>query len=168
MKIKSKKPSKQRKFLYDAPLHVRKGLVSAHLSKELRQQYKRRALPVRKGDEVQIVRGKYADKTGKISRVDLKEYKIYIEGVTRKRTVGTDVQVPMRPSNLKLINLNLDDKFRKKILQRKEGVKFEKEVKKETEVKNESKEAVGAPVLESAKESKEVGSKPQTRSAQKV
>ena len=32
---KSKQPRKQRKFLYNAPLHVRRKIMSAHLSKEL-------------------------------------------------------------------------------------------------------------------------------------
>lgn len=116
---KSKKPRKQRKFLYTAPLHIRRKFMAAHLSKELRDKYKRRSLPVRKGDEVKIMRGEFAGKTGKVSRVDLRKYKVYVEGITRKRTVGTTVQVPIHPSNLLLINLNLDDKRRVKILQRK-------------------------------------------------
>jgi len=35
----SKKPSKQRKALYQAPLHKRQKLVAAHLSKELRKAF---------------------------------------------------------------------------------------------------------------------------------
>jgi len=117
--IESSKPRKQRKFRYTAPLHIRRKLVSAHLSKELREKYKRRAIPIRKGDEVEIMRGKFKKKTGKILRVDLKEYKVYIEGMTRKRTVGTEAQVAFHPSNLRILNLNLDDKYRNKIFERK-------------------------------------------------
>ena len=116
---KSKKPRKQRKFLYKAPLHLRRKMLSAHLSKELREKYKRRSLPVRKGDEVEIMRGEFKGKRGKIARVDLKNYKVYIEGITRKKTTGELVQVPIHPSNLKLISLNLEDEKRKKILERK-------------------------------------------------
>ena len=155
---KSKKPSKQRKFLYNAPLHLRKKLVSAHLAKDLRKQFKRRSLSVRKGDEVEIMRGEYAGKTGKVSKVDLKKYKIYIEGITSKRTVGTDVQIPIHPSNLEITNLNLDDEFRRKILQRK-GIKVEKPKEKEVKENVKAKEAAGTPVLESTKEAEEVGSK---------
>lgn len=155
---KSKKPNKQRKFLYTAPLHLRKKLVSAHLAKDLRKQFKRRSLSVRKGDEVEIMRGEYAGKTGKVSKVDLKKYKVYIEGITSKRTVGTDVQIPMHPSNLEITNLNLDDEFRRKILQRK-GIKVEKPKEKEVKENVEAKEAAGTPILESAKEAEEVGSK---------
>lgn len=115
---KSSKPRKQRKFLFTAPLHLRRRFMSSHLSKELRGKYKRRSLPVRKGDEVEIMRGSFKDKKGKITRVDIKKYKVYVEGATRRRTTGVDVQVPIHPSNLKIINLNLEDKRRVKILER--------------------------------------------------
>ncbi|MEM5829619.1 MAG: 50S ribosomal protein L24 [Candidatus Aenigmatarchaeota archaeon] len=116
---KSKKARKQRKFLLTAPLHVRRKMMAAHLSKELREKYKRRSLPVRKGDEVEIMVGAFKGKRGKISKVDLKNYKVYIEGVTRKKTTGAEVQVPIHPSNLKIISLNLDDKKRVEMLERK-------------------------------------------------
>ncbi len=116
---KSKKPRKQRKFLYEAPLHMRRKMMAAHLSKELREKYKTRSLPVRKGDEVEIMRGEFKKKRGKVTKVDLKKYKVYVEGITRKRTDGTERLVPIHPSNLKIINLNLEDKRRVKILERK-------------------------------------------------
>ncbi|HID17194.1 TPA: 50S ribosomal protein L24, partial [Candidatus Bathyarchaeota archaeon] len=47
MRIKSSKPSKQRKAFYNAPAHLRRKLVSAPLSKELREKYGVRAIPVR-------------------------------------------------------------------------------------------------------------------------
>lgn len=119
MKIKSKKPGKQRKFLYTAPLHIRRKLVSSHLSKELKEKYKTRSLPVRKGDEVEIMRGGFKKRKGRISKINLEKYKVYIEGVTRKKTDGTERQVPIHPSNLRIISLNLDDKRRVKILERK-------------------------------------------------
>ncbi|MEK6909687.1 MAG: 50S ribosomal protein L24 [Candidatus Aenigmatarchaeota archaeon] len=120
---KSSKPRKQRKFLYTAPLHLRREILSTHLSKELREKYKRRALALRKGDEIQIMRGKFKGKTGKVARVNYKKYRVYVEGITRKRTVGTEAQVSLHPSKLKIVNLNLDDKMRQKILERK-GIKI--------------------------------------------
>jgi len=115
---KSKKPRKQRKFLYEAPLHLRRKMISAHLSKELRGKYKTRSLPLRKGDEVEIMRGEFKKRKGKVLRIDTKNYKVYIEGITRKRTDGTERLVPIHPSNLKIINLNLEDKRRVEILER--------------------------------------------------
>ena len=119
---KSKKPRKQRKFLYTAPIHLKRKMLASHLSKALREKYKKRSMPVRKGDEVLIMRGKFKGKTGKISRIDLKKQRVYIDGVSRKRTVGTVVLVPIPPSNLQITNLTLDDKRRVKIVERK-GVK---------------------------------------------
>jgi large subunit ribosomal protein L24 len=120
---KSKKPRKQRKFLFKAPLHLRRKILAAHLSKELREKYKRRSLPVRIGDEVEIMRGEFKKKRGKIAKVDLKKYRVYIEGITRKTSTGTERLVPIHPSNLRIVNLNLTDKRRIKILERK-GVKI--------------------------------------------
>lgn len=115
----SKKARKQRKFLFNAPLHIRRKIMSAHLSKELRAKYNTRSLPARKGDEVQIMRGEFKGKSGKISRVDLKRYKIYIDGIKRKTTTGIERLVPIHSSNLKIVNLNLDDKRRSEVLKRK-------------------------------------------------
>ncbi len=119
MRPKSSKARKQRKFLFTAPLHLRRKMMAAHLFKELREKYKTRSLSVRKGDEVEIMRGKFKKRRGKITRVDLKKYRVYIEGITRKRTDGTERLVPIHSSNLKIINLNLEDKRRVKILERK-------------------------------------------------
>lgn len=115
----SKKPTKQRKFLFTAPLHLRRKMVASHLSKDLRAKYKTRSLPIRKGDEVLIMRGKFKKKTGKITKVDPKKYKVYIEGIMVRRTDGTERQAPIHPSNLMIMNLNLDDKRRVKIIERK-------------------------------------------------
>ena len=116
--MKSKKPKKQRKALYKAPLHRKQKLIHAHLSKPLIKQYTKRSLGLRKGDEVKIVRGDFRGKTGKISRVDLKKLKIYIEGIKRKKTTGEDANVPFHPSNIIITNPNMDDKMRKRIIQR--------------------------------------------------
>ncbi|MBS1194889.1 MAG: ribosomal protein L24p/L26e, archaeal/eukaryotic, partial [Methanomicrobia archaeon] len=47
---RSIQPRKQRKARYTAPLHIKGKFLSATLSKELREQYKRRSLRVVKGD----------------------------------------------------------------------------------------------------------------------
>jgi large subunit ribosomal protein L24 len=128
--MESKQPRKQRKFLFEAPLHIRRKILSAHFSKELRQKYGTRSFPVRKGDEVEIMRGKFKKRKGKISRVDYNKYKIYVEGVTAKRTTGTDYQVPIHPSKVRIINLVLEDKKRVKALERKMKKEIKHEAKK--------------------------------------
>jgi len=117
-KLKSKKPSKQRKAFYQMPLHKKHKLLAAHLSKELRNQWKRRSLPVRKGDEVKVMRGKFKGTTGKISKIDLKRLKVYIDNVKRKKVSGEEVHIPIHPSKLLITNPNMDDPKRKEIIER--------------------------------------------------
>ena len=119
MKIKTKKPSKQRKLLYNAPYHVRGKIMAAPLSEELRKEYGCRSLPIRSGDTVRILRGDYKDYEGRVTRVDRKKYRVYVDGVTREKADGTTVPVPIHHSKVEIIKLNMDDKWRKKILERK-------------------------------------------------
>lgn len=105
-KAKKVRPRTVRKAFLQAPLHVRKKFVSAHLSEELRKKLKRRSMPVRKGDKVKIMRGTYKGKEGKVAKVDLKKVAIYIEGVTRRKIRGgKEVFVPIHPSNVLIIEL---------------------------------------------------------------
>jgi large subunit ribosomal protein L24 len=116
--VNSKKPSKQRKMLYRAPPHRRAKVMSANLSPELRGKYGRRSLPVRVGDTVKIMRGDFTGIEGKISSVDRTSYRVYIDGVTREKVSGDNVKVPIHPSNLMIVGLNLEDKWRVKALER--------------------------------------------------
>ena len=120
------KPTKQRKMLYQAPDHVRHKLLAAHLSPELRASHLIRSLPVRSGDTVRVMRGDHKSVEGKITRVDLKKYRIYVEGLTREKVDGTTIFVPIHPSKVLITRLNLDDKWRKEILDTKMKTKKEK------------------------------------------
>ncbi len=115
----SSKPRKQRKRHFNAPLHIRQKKMAATLSKELREKYKRRSFPVRKGDTVKILRGDFAGVEGKIVEVDLKKYRVYIDKVKRRKTNGEEVLVPIHPSNLMITELNLEDVKRKERLEQK-------------------------------------------------
>jgi len=116
-KITSKKPSKQRKYFFNAPLHKRVKIMSVHLSKELREKYKVRAVPIRKGDKVRVVRGDAKGMEGKVIRVDRKRYFVYIEGITREKQSGETVHIPIHYSNLIITELDLSDKWRKRKLE---------------------------------------------------
>lgn len=116
---KSKQPRKQRRMLYNAPKHMLRKLLSAPLSDELREKYKRRSFPIRKGDTVKIVRGDFKDFTGTVTRVDYEKRRIYIEGVTQEKVDGTKVFIPIHPSKVIITKLNLDDKRRVEALERK-------------------------------------------------
>jgi large subunit ribosomal protein L24 len=118
---KSKQPRKQRKFLYNAPQHLKRKFLSAMLSKELREKYGKKSIPVRKNDVVVIMRGKFKNKKGKILKVDYKNLKIEIEGIQVKKQDGSKVNVKIHPSNVKIVELYLDDNRRfKKISKEKE------------------------------------------------
>lgn len=131
----SSKPSKQRKFLWNAPLHKRHKLVSAPLSLELRVKYGRRSFPVREGDVVRVLRGDYAGMEGKVRKVDLKNYRITVEGITREKADGTTVFIPIHPSKVEIKKLNLDDKWRAERLKQKAVEEVTVEEKGEEEKK---------------------------------
>ena len=99
-------------------MHKRHKLLSAHLAKDLIAKWKRRSLSLRTGDEVKVMRGKFKGTTGKISDVDLKRLKVYIENVKRRKVSGEEVHVPISPSNLLLVNPVMDDKNRLEIISR--------------------------------------------------
>ena len=126
----SKQPRKQRKYSYNAPLHLRHKKLSATLSKELKKKYDCRNLEVRKGDTVKLMRGKFAKKQGKVLQVSLTKEKIIIDGIQATKRDGTKVGVWFDCSNVMIILLNLDDTRR---LKRKKKVGEEE---KKTEIKS--------------------------------
>jgi large subunit ribosomal protein L24 len=119
MQMKVKNPRKQRKRLFTAPAHIRHKFMAAPLTKELAEKQGVKTLPVRKGDTIRIQRGDNKGFKGKISSVDLKNYRIYIEGLTREKVDGTNIFLPVHPSKVMIKNLNLNDKRRKAVIERK-------------------------------------------------
>ncbi len=101
----SKQPRKQRKYIANAPLHLRKKFVSVNLAKDLREKQGKRNLPLKKGDKVKVMRGKFKNKQGNILEVKLKTGKIYVEGIQTKKNDGSKVNVSMRASNLQIIEM---------------------------------------------------------------
>ena len=110
---RSTQARKQRKFRYNAPLHVRQKLVHVHLSPELRQKQGTRAMQVRKGDKVKVLRGKFRKQEGKVERVELKRERVFVTGMDYTKKNGTKILVPLRPSNLMIVVLDMADKRRK-------------------------------------------------------
>jgi large subunit ribosomal protein L24 len=136
--MKTTKPSKQRKRLYQAPLNERYRTFSASLSSKLKESHGTNSVPVRKGDTVMIMRGDRKGSEGKVTQINRKKYRIFVEGATREKVDGTSILVPIHPSKVMITRLNLDDKWRKKILERK-GVTEEAEVAKEEPPKKKAK-----------------------------
>jgi large subunit ribosomal protein L24 len=113
------KPSTARKHRYNAPLHKRRKYVSAPLSPSLRVEHGTRSMPVVEDDTVSITKGDRKLSEGRVLRVDAKNTRIFLEGVTRTRQDGSTVQIPIRPENVMITKLNLKVGWRKKVLERK-------------------------------------------------
>ncbi|MFQ6086735.1 MAG: 50S ribosomal protein L24 [Candidatus Bathyarchaeia archaeon] len=117
--MKTIQPRKQRKRLFQAPLHIRYKQFSAPLSPELKASHNTRSVPVRVGDTVRVVRGDRKGFEGKVTRVDRQKYRIFVEGITREKVDGSTIPIPIHPSKVMITHLNLDDKWRKAALKRK-------------------------------------------------
>lgn len=108
----SKQPRKQRKYRINSPIFIKHKFLNAHLSKELRKKYGKRNLPLRKGDEVLVVRGTFKKKKAKVASVDHHRTRATLEGIQRTKKDGTKVPVVFNPRALQIITLNTDDKRR--------------------------------------------------------
>jgi len=91
------------------------------------------SLSVRSGDTVRILRGDRKGFEGKVVSVDRKNYRVFVEGVTREKVDGTTALVPIHPSKVMITNLNLDDRWRRDSL--KAGVTIKEEEKPAKEEK---------------------------------
>lgn len=88
-------------------------MVNVHLNKELRKTHKRRAVAIKKGDKVKILRGSFAGSAGKVLVVDRAKSLIEIDGVERVKGNGSKVRAKIHSSKVELIELNASDKKRK-------------------------------------------------------
>lgn len=105
----STNPPKQRKYRENAPMHVKDKLVSANLNETLREELGTRNLPVKIGDRAEVMRGDERGAEGIISNIDREEEKLYINNLDRQKTDGTVKEIALRPSNVQLQALNLED-----------------------------------------------------------
>ncbi|KAL2113057.1 hypothetical protein VUR80DRAFT_5480 [Thermomyces stellatus] len=108
---------KARKAHFTAPSGVRRVIMSAPLSKELREKYNVRSIPIRKDDEVSIVRGSFKGREGKVTSVYRLKYVIHVDRVTREKATGQSVPVGIHPSKVVITKLKLD-KDREAILEK--------------------------------------------------
>ena len=115
----STKPKNQRKYRFNAPLHLRGNFLKAHLSDELSKKFDKRNFRLKTGDKIKVMKGIFAGKTGKVEKIDTKKVKAYIEGIEIKKIDGTKVRVSIAIPNLMITELNLKDKKRTEILKRK-------------------------------------------------
>ncbi|KAJ7709775.1 60S ribosomal protein L26 [Mycena rosella] len=113
---------KSRKAHFSAPSSIRRKIMSSALSKELRAKHNARSLPIRKDDEVRIVRGKYKGREGKVTQVYRKKWVIHVDRVLRDKSNGATAPIGVHPSNVVITTIKLD-KDRRAILDRKDRKK---------------------------------------------
>ena len=155
--ISSKNPSKQRKYLAKAPIHLKRKLLSVNLSKELRKKWGKRNVVLKKNDVVKIMRGKFKGKKGKVLVVKIKRQRIEIEGIQLKKQDGSKSNTPVKASNLQIVELNLEDRKRNKIFGKKTEVKKEEVEKKAEEKFEKSEEKNKKEKFKTKKETKDKG-----------
>jgi large subunit ribosomal protein L24 len=108
----SRQPRKQRKFRVNAPKHIQRKFLSSTLTKELRKKHGMRNIEIRKGDEVEIMRGKFDGKKGKVTEINMKKLKVAVENLQLQKRDGSKVNFWIAPAKLKILTLNLEDKKR--------------------------------------------------------
>ncbi|RMJ25937.1 60S ribosomal protein l26 [Aspergillus sp. HF37] len=108
---------KSRKAHFSAPSGERRIIMSAPLSKELREKHNVRSIPIRKDDEVTILRGANKGREGKITSVYRLKWCVHVERVTREKSNGQSVPLGVHPSKVVINKLKLD-KDREQILER--------------------------------------------------
>ncbi len=113
-----KDPGKNRLRLFTAPVHWRRKRLSVLLSPSLRAEHGVKSLPVRSGDIVVVRRGEWMLQEGKVLRVDTERGLVFVDNIKQERADGREVHIPLRPENLMITKLDMDDEWRKRVIER--------------------------------------------------
>ncbi len=113
-------PRRQRRALYNASTAERRRRMTVLLSRELRGRFGRRSVPLRKGDTVRVLSGSFVGREERVARVDRRSYSITLDNVTLKTAEEKLKPLPLRPSHLVLVRLNLADPWRRRSLRLRE------------------------------------------------
>lgn len=108
----SKAPRKQRKYKYNAPLHIKGKFLNAKLSEALVAKHKVKTIRVKLGDKVKVMRGKFKGLEGKVEILNLKTSKIKMTGAEVTKKDGSKAKMPIHASNVMIVELNAGDKRR--------------------------------------------------------
>ncbi len=117
MRTSSNSPRRQRRALYTADSFERRIRMSAPLSRELRARFKRRAIPVRKGDTVRVLSGSFVGREERVAKLDRRAYSVTLDNVTLKTAEDKLKPLSIRTSHLVITRLNLADPWRRRSLQ---------------------------------------------------
>lgn len=143
MKVESKKPGKQRKALFNYKNNHRSKLLSTRVADFVREEYGIKALPLRVGDDVRVVKGEFKDFEGEVIEIT-KNLRAKIKEVTFDKADGTEFHPTIHISKLIITKLSKEkklDPWRAKIIDRKAlyGFREEQLVAPKKEKKGEEK-----------------------------
>ena len=102
-KMKTMSRRKNRKAHFSANSEERRIRMSSGLSKELREKYGFRSYPIRSGDKVEVLTGKFKGRRGTVVDVRRKKYKVYVDTCEASKVNGHKVRVGIDASNLRIV-----------------------------------------------------------------
>ena len=132
MKVKSTKPRKQRSALLSLKQHQISKVFMVRLDEPLQEEWGIKRLPLRKDDEVRVIKNEMTDVEGKVLNLNRRSRTIQIEECTLEKKSGATYYIPISPSNVILTKLGGKkmDPWRQKIIDRKQKLEIEVDAKK--------------------------------------
>ncbi len=116
MPTSSRQPRRQRKAVYTADGAERRRRMTLPLSRDLRGRFKRRHVPVRKGDTVRVLSGSYVGREERVAKVSRRHYSVTLDNITVKTGDQKLKPLPIQLSHLVITRLNLSDPWRRRSL----------------------------------------------------
>lgn len=116
MKVSPHAPRRQRKAHFTADTFHRRLAMTVPLSRELRKRFRRRSVPIRKGDTVRVLSGSYEGREERVARIVRRDYTLVLDNVTLKSGEEKLKPLPIRTSHLVITRLNLSDAWRRRTL----------------------------------------------------
>ncbi len=116
MRVSPHSPRRQRRALYNASTTERRRRMTVPLSRELRRRFKRRNVPIRKGDTVRVLSGSFKGREERVAKVSRRAYSVTLDNVTLKTAEEKLKPLALRPAHLVVTRLNLADPWRRRAL----------------------------------------------------
>lgn len=118
-----------RRAHFNADDAKRRMLMSAGLSKELREKYVFKSFPVVKGDEVYVLKGDLKGKTGKIIKVSRSKYRIFLDISYIEKKNGQIARFGLRAPSVMITKFCMDFD-RNRLLEKKKKARLETDARK--------------------------------------
>jgi large subunit ribosomal protein L24 len=124
VKVKSRKPSKQRKALYNYKNNQRSKLLTCRLADFLTDDYGIKRLPLKVGDSVRICKGEFRDFEGEVIEIT-KHQRVKVKEAVFEKTDGTQFHPAIHVSNIVITKFKAEakkmDAWRGFMIERKAG-----------------------------------------------